>query len=137
MRQLPGACSAERPPSAHRQSVEGRRNLAVRGLVPGKRPACFHLKVAVRGPFNRNADTQDRSAFELRGRLIILAHGIGAVISDTETVAGECELAHLRTHWPFSNDFPVDVELRPAEGLTVLAGLLPDEFHPERVFARL
>ena len=66
--------------------------------------------------------------------VLMLALGLG---TDAEAIARQRELAHLCAHRSLSHDLLIDIELRFAHGLAVLAGALPDELHAERIFARL
>src|SRR5262249_4784660 len=77
---------------------------------------------------------EDLPALEGAGRLVLLAHRVGAVGADAEPAA-EAELARLRPHRALSDELIVDVELRGAQRLAVLARLLPDELDSDGVLA--
>src|SRR5262249_50528764 len=82
-------------------------------------------------------DPQGLPALEAAGGLVFLAHRIGAVVADAQTVPSERELAGLGLQRPLCDDLVVDVELRGADRLAVLARLLARELHPKGVLAGL
>src|SRR5262249_11102605 len=95
----------------------------------------FEVQIDVRAQVHRNAE--DRATFESARRLVFLAHGIPAVVADAEAIARQRELARLRAHAAFRYGLVVHIQSRLAKRLSFRTSFLPDEFHAERVLARL
>src|SRR5215472_12445362 len=128
----PCAWTADAAASAHATS----RSLMVTVLLPHHHPPRLLLEVEVLRLLDRDSDEQDLPALEAARRLVLLAHRVGAVGADAEAAA-EAELARLRPHRALGDELVVDVELRGAHRLAVLARLFPDELDSDRVLARL
>src|SRR5262249_56864507 len=109
---------------------------ARRQLLPHHHPTRLLLEVEVLRFLDRDPDKEDLPALELARRLVLLAHRVGAVGADAEAAA-EAELARLRPHRALGDELVVDVELRGAQRLAVLARLFPNELDSDGVLARL
>src|SRR5262249_4712528 len=96
----------------------------------------LHFSVEILRLVHGDFDELDRPALERARRLVLLTHGVAAVVADAQAVAGERELAQLRLHRPLGHGLVVDVELGLAEVLLVRARAFPDELHTEDVLAR-
>src|SRR5262249_53518626 len=83
-----------------------------------------------------NADAKDRAAGKRSGTLVFLAYPVRAVVADAQPVAAEREMARLGPHRTLGNNLVIDIELRFAERLTVLARLFSNESHAKRVLTR-
>src|SRR5262249_19648975 len=88
-----------------------------------------------RTPLDGHGDPEDRSAREPTRRLVLLAHGVAAVVPHAKTVAAERELARLGLQRALRHDLVVDVELGVAQRLPVGPGLVAREFQADRVLA--
>src|SRR5437899_1491782 len=102
-------------------------------LLDGQRRRCPLLEIEVLVLPDADADAEYLPASERGRRLVFLADVVAAVAADAEAVTRQRELACLRPHRPFRDDLVVDVELRLADRLVVLAGAFPREFHAECV----
>src|SRR5215510_7944317 len=106
-------------------------------LIPAHRRRRFLLKVLIGGLLDGDADTLNCSALKFCWRLIFLAHGVGAVIANTKSIACQRELTELRPNRSFRHHLVVNVKSHLAEVLSILAFTLADKFHAERLFAGL
>src|SRR3989304_9704069 len=81
-------------------------------LVNGERRSRYLLKIEILRCFDGHSHAEDRTALELAGRFVFLAHGIPAVTADAQTIAAQGELAHLRAHRALRHASFIDIELR-------------------------